>query len=345
MQPSPDTPGTSTNQHDTSALDTPAETDTQRVFVILNPVAGSSAADEVRRALEQYFASTNRTCDYYETTGDEQLEDVVCEAMQHNFAMVVAAGGDGTVSGVASGLVRHDVPLGIIPIGTANVLAQELGIPLDIDAACRLLSEQPTVAHIDAMKVGNRHFFLQIGIGLDSLMIRDTDRGLKRRFGRLAYIWTGLKWLVGYQPVRFSLMIDGKQRRPRAAQVLIANGGTLGIPQFRWGPDIYPDDGSLNVCLIYARTLFDYLGIAWHMLTHRQKRSRKIRYYTAHDSIIVNADDYLPVQADGEIIDEVPLHIEIIPGAVHIIVPGDTIPTGQPAPDEREPNNPELKEL
>lgn len=323
MQQSPDIPGTSTNQHDTPALHTASDTDVQRVFVILNPVAGSSAADEVRRALDQYFADTHRTCDYYETTGDEHLADVVQEAMQQDFAMVVAAGGDGTVSGVASGLVQHDVPLGIVPIGTANVLAQELGIPLDIDAACRLLSAQPTVTHIDAMKVGNQHFFLQIGIGLDALMIRDTRREVKRRFGRLAYIWTGLKWLVGYQPVRFSLVIDGKQRRPRAAQVLIANGGTLGIPQFRWGPDIYPDDGYLNVCLIYGRTLLDYVGIAWHMLTHRQKRSRKIRYYTAQDSIIVNADDYLPVQADGEIIDEVPLHIEIIPGAVRIIVPDD----------------------
>ncbi len=168
---------------------------------------------------------------------------------------------------------------------------------------------------------GDQYFVLQIGIGIDSLMIRDTDRQSKRRFGRAAYLWTAFTRLIGYQPMRFTIVADGKRIRPRASQVLIANGGVLGIPPFRWGPNIRPDDGKIDVCIVSARTGLDYMGLIWHTLLGQQRRDRNVRYLTAERSIAISADQPLPIQADGEIIGETPIQIEVVPDALKVIVP------------------------
>jgi len=300
-----------------------------RIFVVLNPMAGSAKAGDIRQALERQLGDQVRT-DIYETTGDE-AEDVVAMVraeLANNPSVVVAAGGDGTISDVAEALIGSDTRLGIIPVGTANVFARELGIPFDLEGACALLNGQQYTTSVDAMKVGDKYFVLQIGIGIDSLMIRDTDRQAKRRFGRAAYMWTAFTRLIGYQPTRFTIVADGKRMRPRASQVLIANGGVLGVPPFRWGPNIRPDDGKIDVCIVSARTALDYLGLIWHTLLGQQRRDRNVRYLTAERSIAISADEPLPIQADGEIIGDTPIQIEVVPDALKVIVPA---PIAQPA--------------
>jgi len=293
-----------------------------RIFVVLNPMARSCTAADVRQALEGQLGEQIQT-DIYETTGD-QAEDIVAivrAELANSPSVVVAAGGDGTISQVAEALIGTDTCLGIIPVGTANIFARELGIPLDLEAACALLNGQPHITSVDAMKVGEQYFVLQIGIGIDSLMIRDTDRQSKRRFGRAAYMWTAFTSLIGYQPMRFTIVADGKRMRPRALEVLIANGGVLGAPPFRWGPDIRPDDGKIDVCIVSARTALDYVGLIWHTLLGQQRRDRNVRYLTAESSIAVSADLPLPIQADGEIIGDTPIQIEVVPHALRVIVP------------------------
>jgi YegS/Rv2252/BmrU family lipid kinase len=292
----------------------------QKIFVVLNPMAGSCIAADVRQTLEQYFEGR---CEIYETTGgeNENVTEVTREALAHGFDMVVAIGGDGTVSDVAEALIGTDIPLGIIAAGTANVFARELELPLDLAGACTMLAGQHATTSVDAMQVGDKYFVLQIGIGIDSLMIRDTDRQAKRRFGRAAYLWTAFTRLIGNQPERFTIVVDGQRSRPRASQVLIANGGVLGVPPLRWGPHIRPDDGRIDVCIISARTALDYLGLAWHTLTGQQRRDRNVRYLAAERSIVVSADHPLPVQADGEIIGETPLQVQVVPDALRVIVP------------------------
>lgn len=292
-----------------------------RIFVALNPMAGSCTADVVKTTLEQHFQSDAWRIEIYETTGEEDLVEVVRDALKEECQMVIAIGGDGTVSEVAEALVHTEIPLGIVPLGTANVLAHELNLPLDLEGACAMLAGEHATADIDAMQVGEKIFVLQIGIGIDSLMIRDTEREQKRRFGRAAYLWTALTRLLGYQPRRFSIAVDSKRIRPRASQVLVANGGVLGVAPFRWGPNIRPDDGFIDVCVVSARTAFDYIAVAYHILRGQQKKDRRVRYYKAAKSIAISADRPLPVQADGEIIGETPLQIQVVPDAVRVIVP------------------------
>src|SRR5258706_6703522 len=138
-------------------VDTMAEQRHSRIFVVLNPMAGSGTAEDVRQALDRHFAASAWQQEIYETTGEEQIPDIVRGALGRGCDMVVAAGGDGTVSDVAEALVHTDVPLGILPVGTANVLARELGIPIGLDGACELMVGEHMATSIDAMQVGEHY--------------------------------------------------------------------------------------------------------------------------------------------------------------------------------------------
>jgi diacylglycerol kinase (ATP) len=307
---------------DIATAPTPATKPIQHVFVVLNPVAGSATSD-VRDALCRSCPADKIACEIHETGRDERLAEVVREAVGRGCDLVVAAGGDGTISAVANGLVGSPVPLGIIPLGTANVLARELGIPVALESACELLASPHATTRIDAMRIGDACYFTQVGVGIDALMIRDTKREHKRRFGRLAYLWTAATRLVGFQPRRFVVVTDGREKRVRASEIVVANCGILGQPPFRWGPDIRLDDGRLDVCVVRARNLVDYLKISWYVITARHKRSPNVRYLSARRNVAIAARRPLPVQGDGEIIGETPVTVDVVPNAVVVIVPAE----------------------
>ncbi|WP_422931713.1 diacylglycerol/lipid kinase family protein [Singulisphaera sp. PoT] len=294
----------------------------------MNPVAGSCTAEDVRQALQRQFTDSEITWDIYETAKGDSLADLVREAAGKGYDLIVAAGGDGTVSAVANGLVGTETPLGIIPLGTANVLARELGIPVDLLGACELLGDPKCVAEIDAMCVEGHCYFTQVGVGIDSMMIRDTKREDKRRYGRIAYLWTASTRLIGFQPRRFELEVDDKRIRQRASQVVIANSGILGQPPFRWGPDIHPDDGLLDVCVVRARNLWNYFTLALLVIVGRHTMSTNTRYLKAQRRISIASEQPLPVQADGEIIGETPTVVEVKPHALRVLVPEPDVEVG-----------------
>jgi diacylglycerol kinase family enzyme len=171
------------------------------------------------------------------------------------------------------------------------------------------------------MRVGNRFFVQQIGVGIDALAIRDTSRQHKRSFGTMAYLWSGAQTIAGFQPQHFTIIADGQYIRKHASQVLIANGSLMGTKFLRWGPNIHLDDKRVMVCIVSARTGWDYLKIAWYFVRHQHRHSRGLHYIHAKRFVSVEADHSLPVQADGEIIRQTPVRVQIIPHAVCMIVP------------------------
>jgi diacylglycerol kinase (ATP) len=292
-----------------------------RVLAVLNPKAGSATEEAVRRALGGCFSKGENQLEIVATKDAEDLGTLVRNRLEGGVDLVVAIGGDGTVGAVAHALVGSGKLLGILPMGTANVLARELKIPLDLGAACRLLVGEHEVATIDVMRVHGRHYLTQVGVGLDALMIRDTPAAQKRRFGKAAYLWTAARHLFGHQPQRFFLEIDGKARKTRASQVIVANVGTLGQPPFRWGPDIRVDDGTLDVCVVKAKTLLHYSALFWHVVTGKHRADPNVRYDRARHSIAITSNKATLVQADGEVLGEAPVRIEVVPGALRVIVP------------------------
>jgi len=291
-----------------------------KVFIVLNPLAGG-IDPRVREVLDRYIERAGWNAELYEMDGEEDVVEVVRSAYDRGFERFVAAGGDGTVSAVAGGVVGTEAAVGVLPLGTGNTLAQDLGIPLDPTAALDLLAEDHTILRIDAMEVGGRYYVLNVSVGLSARLMRDTRQADKRRFGRLAYIWNMIFQLLGFQPYRFELEIDGERQRLRASDVVVANSGALGEPTFRWAPEVRMDDGRLNVSVVRARSIVDYLNVAWSVLLRRHEREPAMRFFVVEQEIRIDSDHVLSVQADGEVIGHTPVHVEAVSGAVHVIVP------------------------
>ena len=114
---------------------------------------------------------------------------------------------------------------------------------------------------------------------------------------------------------------------------MLANSGALGTSGLRWGPDVRVDDGRIDVCILRARTLFDYLSVGWNVVRGRHRDERNIQYLTARRAVAIHTEHPIPVQGDGEVIGETPLEVQVVPGALRVVVPvhghGESLP-GEP---------------
>jgi diacylglycerol kinase (ATP) len=228
-------------------------------FIVLNPKVGNCDVDAVRRAVERCLGGDGWTHRVYEMDGQERVGRPIRAALAQGFDVFVAIGDDGTVSAVADGLVRSGVPLGIVPAGTGNALAQDLGIPADLEASLELVVGQHDVKSIDAMRVGDRFAVRNVGIGISALMMRDTGHSAKQWLGLTAYVKTGLSKLLGFQPYQFTVVVDGQRSEWRASEVMVVNSGAIGDPYLHWGPQVRLNDRQLDVCIMRAKSVIDYL--------------------------------------------------------------------------------------
>jgi len=291
------------------------------VFFVLNPAAGGANPEALSDAIRQRCESSEIRYEIHFTQEDENLKSVVQEAVNRGASLVVALGGDGTVSGVANGLVDEAVPLGIIPTGTGNVLAREFNIPLDPQEALEVIISSKNKRSIDLMQVGEDFYMLNIGVGVTSKTIRGTQRADKRRFGILAYLWEGLKHLMGSQPTRFLLKIDHRSVSTRASEIMITNSSLFGMEPFHWDTDIEPDDGKIDLCIVRARNLVDYVKVGWGMLPGQRDRRPNVKCLRFEKGLSLESTPSLPVQADGELIGSTPLELNVRPQVLRVLVP------------------------
>lgn len=293
----------------------------QSAFVVINPQAGGGTDGHTGEVLGQRMTDAGWEYQIDSSEDPARMQRALQEALGEGVDLCVAVGGDGTVSAVAGALVHSGVPLAIVPGGTGNVLARELGVPPDIDGAVSLPLGPHATRRIDALRVGERYFFLAMGVGVSALMMRDTSVQDKGHFGRLAYLWTGLKALAGLQPQSFSLVVDGQARRVRASEIMIANLAAVGDPAIRWGPQVRPDDGVMDVCIIRARSLWDWAQVAWSVLTRQPWADSHLGFLAAAKSVRIDARRALPVQGDGDLLGHTPVRVELVPRAVTLVVP------------------------
>jgi diacylglycerol kinase (ATP) len=295
----------------------------RKVLVVYNPVSGKEGqADEVRAALARHFVPPRWTSEIHETTGTEDVAAICRAACERGVSLVIAAGGDGTLIDVANGLVHTRVPLGILPMGTENFLARVLLIPMKLDEAVKLLVDDHALLEVDALKVGERHFFSNVSVGISPRVVRDTSSADKKLFGRLAYVLSMVKGSSLFQLQRFRLTIDGRSRRIRAAEVMISSTTLMEKPPFLLGSPETVSDGKLEVYVLTARTLGDYIRLAWEVFMRPGKPMAKLLHGAATRSARIEViRRSRMVQADGEMIGRTPVEVQVVPGAVHIIIP------------------------
>ena len=233
---------------------------------------------------------------------------------------VVAVGGDGTVADVATGILGSGLPLGIIPAGSTNIAARELGIPADPRAAAELLFGPHRLATLDVGRCGDRCFLHMAGAGLDSRFFERTNRALKRRAGWLAYV-PSAALALRLPPVRFTVVADGRATTVTSPLVLVANGGSIVTPALRLHPDIRSDDGWLDVLVFTATKPLAIAQTLGRFVTLGLARSPfMVRYRAKHVELV--ADPPLAIELDGDVVARTPATFDVLPRALNIIAPG-----------------------
>jgi diacylglycerol kinase (ATP) len=293
----------------------------RKAFLVLNPVAGQAYSNDIRRAFALFFPPNEWSIDIHETTGLESIEAIVRDTCQKGVDLVIAAGGDGTVARVANGLRGTNVPLGILPVGTGNLLARGLMLPLGMEAAIRLLAGEHDLMNLDVLAIGGQWYLLNVSVGITSHAVRTIMPEQKRHFGVLAYLFAALQWL-GWQPRRFEMVVDGKERRVRASEILVSNGEILRELSIPVGPPSTFCDGKLEAYIVKARSGLNYLAVMWNMLFGQGKHKPGLRHIPVSNMIRIDSGGTkLPVQADGDPIGTTPVEVHIIPKAIKVIVP------------------------
>lgn len=301
-----------------------------KAFIVFNPVAGTNAREPVLESIKTHFNSAGIDYIVYETAKDDKPGDIVRARLKEEaFDFVVAAGGDGTASQVIDGLVGSSIPLGIIPVGTGNLLARDLNLPLKINEALELIAGTHALRKIDAMRINKRICVLNASLGTSAKVTKETTSKGKNRFGRLAYIWHALCNLFMIRFMYITVDIDGKTVKYRAVEAAVFNSGMLAKTLYPRGPDIRIDDGHLDVWIVSFKTILDYPLYLFRMI--RERPSKHLSHFiNSHKCVMMNSSIPLLVQADGDIIGTTPVEIEVLPGAVTIFVSEQSsIPSGE----------------
>ncbi len=275
----------------------------------------------VRRALR----AAGWTVDSRLVTRKRELERVARRAVKHGCDVVVAVGGDGAVVRVASALAESDAALGIIPTGTGNLLASNLGIPHDVEQATDAVISG-RIRRIDMGRVvtdgKTRDFAVAAGVGFDADVIDHTAASQKLRWGKLAYLANALGQAGSIQNVDHEVTLDGSTEVMEAAQVFIANFGKM-LPIIQPRRAIRPDDGYLDVIVVRASGPLPGLMASWEALRQRdlgsssggrvfRARAREIRIETRPVRL---------VETDGNMVGRTPLVATVLPKALRVIVP------------------------
>jgi diacylglycerol kinase (ATP) len=291
-----------------------------KAFVVLNPASGQKAHERVRGALEGHFGSSGIQYEVHEARKGEKLDEIVRGRMRDGFDLAVAAGGDGTVSAVIDGITGSPIPLGIIPTGTGNLIARELCIPDEVEDAVKLIAGAPRSRKIDVMKIGKRVFVLNASVGISAAVISDTTRRSKHRFGRIAYLWNTIPRMFTLKRRHLVVAVDGRGQEYRAIEVAIMNCGMLAKMLYPKGPEIRIDDGCLDVLILGTKPVRDYPLYIFRILTGRTPDILS-RFIKVEKCVAIRSNVPLPVQADGDMIGTTPLDVELLPGAVTVLVP------------------------
>lgn len=296
-----------------------------RALVVLNPAAGQLAADRALRLLAGAFAVRGAGFDVVQTAAGGDAEAAARRAAAEGYRAVVAVGGDGTVGEVIAGLAGTGVPLGIIPKGTANQVAANLGIPRFIEEAVEV-AVNGVATPIDLGRLDDgRYFALAAGAGWDAAVIAGATRTLKNRLGFGAYLFSGLKVGVVPPSADFRVVADGRELHVTAAMVLVANMGDyvanvvppVGV---RVGPDVSFRDGLLDVCIYAPRTAGDVAALLWRIARRQYAGDDRMLFLRATE-VRVEADPPVVTEIDGEVIGTTPLSARVVPGGVTVLVP------------------------
>lgn len=326
-----------------------------RTALIYNPSAGRGQGGAIAAAVERGLSKRGLDVQLHATGGPEDAV-VIARRLAPEVDIIVAVGGDGTINEVANGMAggesvaaataaaagvrptgagarstgaagdpavlvapQRKALLGIVPAGTVNVLALELGLPFQVERACDVIAGGKTIS-LDLGEVNGRWFVLMMGAGIDALTVRNLDLGAKRRYKELAFVGAGLKSGLSEPPPAFLVRVDGREYR---ATFFVAGNsrhyaGHLGIT-----PSADPTDGVLDLVLFNGTTRSS-LAVFWlEVPSGLHLHNPNVTYLRAEGAELIPLDgaETIWFQTDGELAGRLPATVKIDPHALEVLVP------------------------
>ncbi len=284
-----------------------------KTVVILNPIAGSEQAKRWQERIESIAPG----CLLRTTSRSGEAVTLARHAAAEGFEKIVAAGGDGTVNEVVNGIAGSSAALGLLPIGTVNVFAMELGLPAHDLQRCWEIIQGDNARLVDLPSANGKHFVQLAGVGLDAQVVKETSLAFKRSFGPLSYLISAAQ-IAARQPPR--LFIESEDASvDEGSFVLVGNGRLYGGP-FPFFKHAIIDDGLFDVV---AFTRLGYLEIIKYLqdvVFSSDIRVPEIEYFQTR-YLRITSDRDVPVELDGELIGNCPVEFQIREKALRVLAP------------------------
>ena len=285
-------------------------------MVIYNPFARS----ERSRGLRDKIQALDPGVVVRPTGGPGDAADLARQAVEEGFGTVVAAGGDGTINEVVNGLAGSEVRLGLLPLGTMNVFASELGIPGNRLRRCWDIIRAGHCRPVDLARA-NRHHFVQLaGVGFDAQAVAGVNWESKKNFGPLSYIISAAKVVAERKPPLLRIEADGEPVR-EGSFVLVGNGRYYGAPVAVFKQAVI-DDGLLDVLVVRILGYLDFIRYIQCIIMGTHLALKDVEYFqTRRVTVEVVSGQDIPFEADGELIGYAPVTFQIAGPQLQVLAP------------------------
>lgn len=293
------------------------------VAVVLNAQAGSGHTATDAATLRAAFARHGRRAEVFACTPERALDDLLPDVLAARPGLLVAAGGDGTVNAVATQALAHDLPFGVLPLGTLNHFARDLGLPLTVDEAVAVIAAQRLRA-VDVGEVNGAVFLNNASIGLYPQLVAEREHE-QHRFARSK--WSALVhagWRVLRRPDAYEVVLelDGREERRRTPSVFVGNNPYV-LEGTHMGHRERLDGGTFGVVVLRPRRAFGWLWLALRALCGRLSLD-DVEQHVVRAFRLDARDGALPVACDGEAGTlSPPLRFALRPRALQVCVPED----------------------
>jgi diacylglycerol kinase family enzyme len=293
----------------------------KNLTVLLNPESGPPHRHHDAKSIEQLFAARGLQAQVQELTGRENIGLLAQQAVSEGHSMVIAAGGDGTVSGVASALVRTDAALGVLPLGTLNHFARDMGLPLEIGSAADVIA-RGKVVRIDIGEVNGRTFVNNSSIGIYPNIVVVRERERRRGHGK----WTAFLKAT-YATLRrspfWTVRVEAQGRRiQRKTPFVFVGNNEYEIQGLELGRRSSVSAGRLFVYVAAPVTRAGLIWMAATALFGHLDTTRSLEMFGVEDAWIDTRHKHVRVSTDGEVIHmRSPLHYRLLPGALKVVAP------------------------
>ncbi|MFB2876342.1 YegS/Rv2252/BmrU family lipid kinase [Floridanema aerugineum] len=292
----------------------------QKACLIFNPVAGQGDANQVLETIKSLL-SPHLQLEVRLTTKEVGADVLAKEAVAQGAELIIAAGGDGTVSAAATAVVNTGIPLAVIPRGTANAFVNGLGLPNTVEKACIAILQGATRT-VGTVDCNGKLMLLLAGIGFEADTVKSADRQLKNQFGIMAYIFAGLEQLQNLHNFQATLVTNRETISVPAAAITVASIAPPTSILAQGSGEMRPDDGLFDLTILSPASALDVLNAAVELFENGLVRSTSEDNhigYLRSSKVTITTDPPQQIAVDGEMFGTTPVTFEVLPQSLKVV--------------------------